>query len=1341
MSRASRQFSAVRTEGGLLPQDLLARIQAGDPGLVGTKAETFHLGSHERIGEVANRSWSRLVETWRAFRQALAKEPASALATGLTRDRWLLPLFQELGYGRLPKGSAVEVEGKSYAISHTWHHSPIHLLGCRVDLDSRQKGVAGAAKSSPHGLVQELLNRSKDHLWGFVCNGERLRVLRDHHSLTRQAYVEFDLQAIFDGEQYSDFLLLWLVCHQSRVEADKPEECWLDTWMNTARDEGVRALDKLRDGVEQAIESFGRGFLAHRANTRLKVALGSGELDGQEFYRQLLRLVYRLIFLFAAEERDALLDPEATEEARERYRRYYATRRLRDLADRRRGGSHGDLWRGLALVMEKLDDGYPELALPALGSRLWGPAACPWLMESECANEHVLAAIRHLAHIQDGKARFSVNWRNVGASELGSVYESLLERHPRLNKEAGTFELETAAGHERKTTGSYYTPTSLVDCLLDSALDPVLDEACKKPDPEAALLDLKVCDPACGSGHFLVAAARRIAKRLAAIRSGDEEPSPREVQKALRDVVGRCIYGVDLNPMAVELCKVSLWMEALEPGKPLSFLKSHIQPGNALLGTTPALMARGIPDDAFKPIEGDDKQVARRLKKRNRDERKGQATLFGLFAAEPGADFNTVADRAASVERASDDTIDAVRAKEQSWDRLSHSPEFKDAWFRADAWCAAFVWPKQPGDLENGAITQHAWQRIEEDVSAAGQVTRKTVRELAKDYRFFHWHLAFPQVFGEAKATVDDDDTTGWTGGFDVVLGNPPWERIKLQEKEFFATRREAIATVPNAASRKKLIANLRTEDPSLFESFRAAKRLAEGTSLLVRETGRYPHCGLGDVNTYSVFAELNRRNLASDGFAGCLVPLGIATDWTTRHFFENLVQTATLACLFGFENEGRLFEGVDHRVNFCIIVMSGEPMDEEAEFSAFLRHPDVLRDPNRRYRLNSSDIRLINPNTSTCPVFRTHLDAEITKNIYHRVPVLWKEVAPDGNLWGLSFKRMLDMANDSGLFQAREELEAGGWTLEANIFERGGAHFLPLYEAKMVHHFDHRFGDFWKLQPDERNHILPQLTDDEHSDSTYVPGVRYWVDEAEVRARMVGVWDRQWQLGWRDVTDVRSSVRTVIFSVLPFVAVGHTIPLLMPAQMCCSLVDCLAANLSSFVLDYVGRQMIGGVHLTYNYLKQLPLLPPGAYPICCIWNPMQKLCSWLRPRVLELTYTAWDLEAFGKDCGYDGPPFRWDEGRRFLLRCELDAAFFHLYSIERDDVDYIMETFPIVKRKDVKAHGNYRTKLQILEIYDQMQRAIDTGEPYQTLLDPPPADPRVAHLQSTRPDWAKETP
>lgn len=1336
MRPGAQPFSAVRTEGGLLPQDLLGRIQAGDDDLTGTQAESYHLGPHERIGEAVNRSWSRLVGTWRAFQEALEKSAGTGFATGLTRDRWLLPLFQEFGYGRLLKGRAITIEGKSYAISHTWHHSPIHLLGCRVDLDRRQKGVAGAAKASPHGLVQEFLNRSDDHLWGFLSNGYRLRLLRDHHSLTRQAYIEFDLQAIMDGEQYSEFLLLWLLCHQSRVEADKPEESWLEVWAKRSRDEGVRALAKLRDGVEEAIKSFGMGFLAHPANSALREALGNNELDKDDYYRQLLRLVYRLIFLFVAEEREALLDPRATDVARERYRRYYAMRRLRELAERRRGSRHSDLWRGLVLVMEKLDDGCSPLALPALGSRLWDPGACPRLMAAECSNEHVLSAIRYLSYTHEDKTRYPVNWRNIGADELGSVYESLLERRPTIHKEAAKFELETVAGHERKTTGSYYTPTALVDCLLDSALDPVLDEACQKPDPEAAVLDLKVCDPACGSGHFLVAAARRLAKRLAAIRSGDDEPSPRDVQSALRDVIGRCIYGVDLNPMAVELCKVSLWMEAIEPGKPLSFLDSHIQCGNALLGATPALMSRGLPDAAFKAIEGDDKEVAKRLKKRNRSERKGQRSLFGLFAETPRSDYGTVAKQAADVEKAADDSISAVREKERLWGQLARSPEFKDTWFQADAWCSAFVWPKQPGELEDAAITHDTWLRIASDVSTAAKSTRKTVRSLARRYRLFHWHLAFPQVLGETKEAFENDETTGWPGGFDLVLGNPPWERVKLQEKEFFASHASEVANARNAAARKKAIKQLEEEDPKLWAQWKLALREADSQTSFIRNSGRYPLCGRGDVNTYPLFAEYNLYLLNQIGRSGFITPTGIATDAGTSTFFRHIVETASLAELISFENYGTTFGSVNNRQSFCLMTLSRKPVDGMA-FEFKVNQPLPKDAGPTDFTLRPGDIKLLNPNTMTCPTFRTRRDAEINKRIYKRVGVLWSEYGTESNPWNITFKRLFDMANDSNLFRGSEELEAARWSLHGNRWTTDEEHMVPMYEAKMVQHYDHRFAT--RLGPGQS---ADGRTSRKFSgwyacgveDPTEAVWPRYWVNRQEVERRFENRWAHGWLLGWRDICR-STDFRTVIAGVIPRVAVNDKFLLMLPRAR---PVGALLANLTALVFDYFARQKLGGTSLKYFTMRQLPVLPPREFYSDCPWHGTVDIWSWMRPRVLELSFTAWDMEAFANECGYNGPPFQWNEVRRQLLQRELDVAFFQLYGIDRNDLGYIIDTFTVIKKRDLKIYGDYRTKLQILDIYDRMQHAIDSGEPYQTLLDPPPADPRVAHPESTRPDWAK---
>ena len=312
MKRTQNTFQTVKTEGAILPIDLLRRILDGDRDVPGLQPEDYHLTRSERLNELTTRAWNRLQGAWQGFKDAMEGLPESDTGTSLTRERWLHILFQELGYGRLTTRKAYEVEGRTYPISHEWQNTPIHLVSFRQDLDKRTPGRAGAARVSPHSLVQELLNRGNDHLWGIVSNGLTLRLLRDNVSLTRQAYVEFDLQAMMDSDAYSDFFLLYLLCHQSRVEVPEgkgPEHCWLEKWYNTAAQQGVRALDQLRDGVQKSIEALGGGFLAHPANAELREKLRSGALSTLDYYRQVLRQVYRLLFLFVAEDRELVFDP------------------------------------------------------------------------------------------------------------------------------------------------------------------------------------------------------------------------------------------------------------------------------------------------------------------------------------------------------------------------------------------------------------------------------------------------------------------------------------------------------------------------------------------------------------------------------------------------------------------------------------------------------------------------------------------------------------------------------------------------------------------------------------------------------------------------------------------------------------------------------------------------------------------------------------------------------------------------------------------------------------------------------------------------------------------------
>ncbi|WP_260681767.1 Eco57I restriction-modification methylase domain-containing protein [Gordonia rubripertincta] len=1158
--------------------------------------------------------------------------------------------------------------------------------------------------------MQELLNRSDDHLWGILANGEVLRLLRDSTSLVGSAYVEFDLEAIFDGELFSDFLLLYTLCQASRLETRDPDlgpsSCRLESWRTMAIETGSRALNLLRDGVAEALRTLGTGFLTHPDNSQLRDDLEAGRVTVYDVNHALLRVVYRLMFTFVAEDRGALLDPAAETRSRKRYLDYFATSRLRATSRRRRGGRYGDRWQALILVWQGLgrEGGLPELGLPGIGG-LFEPGELDFLTECELSNEALLSAVRSLALVREHKSGVlrHVDYRNLGAEELGSIYEALLEFVPHWDSTTRRYSLDVAPGNQRKDTGSYYTPTSLVESLLDTALDPVLDDAVKCADDSdgqlAALLRVTVCDPACGSGHFLVGAARRIAKRVAALRTGDPEPAPEQVRSAMRDVVGNCIYGVDVNPLAAELAKVSLWLEAIEPGRPLAYLDAQIKVGNALVGTTPALLAEGLPDVAFKPIEGDEKTIATATTRANKADRANQGSLFDLGDVIAG---NTaLAEKVTEVIGVEALSLSDIHVQRQRLKAFSDSDEYRTSRLAADAWCAAFVWPLH--DDAPKPITHSTINALIGGSDVLSDRQAAEVNRLVGQYRFFHWHLEFPHIFPTTPAAGDSiNSETGWAGGFSVVIGNPPWERVKLQEQEFFAARDPRIATAANASARKRLIANLEDDNHGLYREFLAEKRRSEGISHLLRTSGKYPLTGRGDVNTYAVFAETDRSLLAGSGRLGVILPTGIATDATTQYFFKDLVENGSIASLYDFENSGPLFEGVHRSFKFCLLTLAGRDTREpRADFAFFAHDPTDLQRPDTRFTLSPEEIKLLNPNTGTCPVFRSRRDAEITLGIYKRVPVLIREGDPDGNPWGIKFMTMFHMSNDSHLFHTREELEDDGWVLHGNVFERGKGRMVPLYEAKMIHHYDHRWATY---EPDGSTRLV---TAEEKADPDFVVMPRYWVADREVNAKLEGRWDRDWLLGWREVCR-STDARTCIAAQLPTTAVGHKLPLVLLESSSDRAARFFQANLSSFVFDYVTRQKLSSTSLSYFVLNQLPVLPVYVAKDNAPWHQGISSDSWVDKRIssAESHFHALDQRSFA--------------------RAEIDAGFFHLYEISRDDVDYIMDTFPIVKRKDEAEFGEYRTKRMILEIYDAMQDAIDSGGIYESPLDVGDHQPRT---------------
>jgi hypothetical protein len=1279
-------FESISIEGGLLSPDWLARVaqlQAANQ----TDAD-YAVPKGLNLRDEIGRYWRMAQAHWKDF----AAGQAAGADARLLAERFVVALLRDsFGFASLAAVPAVQIAERSFPIGFSAQGQRVPVIvapaGRGLEAPLPEFGDGGRRRTA-FGLAQEYLNAVDEALWGLVSDGNTLRILRDNASLTRPAWVEADLARIFTEERYADFAALWLLAHDSRFgkPGQPATDCALETWRAAGREEGTAIRMGLEPAFREAVLTLGQGFLAHPENAALLAALSDGPLAKQDYFNQLLRLVYRLIFLLTVEERGLLHPDGADDKAKTLYAEGYGMRRLRERAVKRSAHDRfPDLWEAQKIVFRGLAAGEPRLALPALAG-IFAKGQCPALDSARLENHAFLLAVFRLSWLRAESGLERVNWRDMGPEELGSVYESLLELVPQIQR-GRTFAFAVGGetkGNARKTTGSYYTPDSLVQVLLDSALEPVVESTiAAHPDkPVEALLELSVVDPACGSGHFLLAAARRLAAHVARLQAAGT-PSAGQYRHALRQVVGRCIYGVDLNPMAVELCRVSLWMETVEPGRPLSFLDSHIQQGNALLGTTPDLMKNGVPDAAWEAIEGDDKKTASALKKRNKKAAEGQRGLESLWS-KPGEDESAkVAAAVAEVDAASDADVQSLAAKGQRWQQLLLSNSYQHQRLVADAWCAAFVWPKQPGPLADAAPTNEIWRQLR-DGQGAPALTLKTTSELATQYCFFHWHLAFPQVFSR--------------GGFDVVLGNPPWDSLLFREEEFFAGTRSDIAEASTAAVRKRMIAKLAQEDAALFESYQKALRMVEGANAFVRSGVRFPLCGVGRVNLFALFAETGRQLVSKSGRVGQILPSGIVADDSTKLFFQAVIGSGELVAFSDFENRERLFPAVDSRMKFGILTLSGAPRaNAPAEFVFFATRAEHLDEEDRRFSLTAADISLLNPATKTCPIFRSRRDAEITKAVYRRLPVL----TVSG--WKLELRRLLNSADDSGSFLADP-----------------GPDRLPLYEGKYFHHYDHR----WVTNDGDADR---ELSVAERADPVCAIRPRYWYPSADALRRFGTSWRRSWVFAWRDIAR-STDERTFIATILPSLAVPDTAKVIFLPEDQVSSVAVVVANAGSFVFDFVARQKIGGTHMSGFIVEQLPLLPAVAPAIAPAWMSTFALPDWILPRVLELTYTAWDLEPFARDVGYDGPPFRWDPDRRFLLRAELDAAFFHLYGISHGDTDYILDTFPIVRKNDEKAHGKYRTKIQILEIYDAMAEASRTGRPYQTRLDPPPADPRVAH-------------
>ena len=762
-------YPSIRIEGAILSPDILGRIEE----LPGQRPADFALDASTKVKDEIARAWADAKDYWRMFQGRLETVKKGSNATTETRNLWIVPLMGLLRYDIEYQPRGTELNGRIYVISHRATNradAPVQIIGSRDLAGLDRKPANATRRMSAHALVQEFLNLH-DQLYGLVTDGHVLRLLRDSSRLVKQSYLEFDLDRIFTDGLFADFAVLYRLLHATRLPLtnDTAATSLIEQYHQDSLDSGARIREGLSHAVEHAILDFGNGFLSHPNNDGLRTAVVNGDLSAGDYYQQLLRLIYRLLFLMVIEERDLVFPANTPRVHRDIHRKFYSVARLRRLAEQRylADPRRQDLWVALQACFRLFEANGPgaKLSIAPLAGDLFSATAIGSLADCTLGNDVLLGCLRSLGlyrHPDSGQL-IRVNYAALNVEEFGSVYEGLLEYEPEFTGEGGhELHFGFRQGDDRATTGSHYTPDDLVQPLIRHSLDHLIAERLQADDPEAALLELRVADIACGSGHILLAAARRIATELAVVRTGEEQPSPPAYRAALRDTIRRCIYGVDLNPLAVELCKVALWLEAHIPGQPLNFLDHHVKCGNAIVGfARREELGQGVPTAAFKTLPDDDKEVAAAFRRKNKGDLQHQTQASLDFTPELRGHLEAILEAWQSLSALPEQTPAQIDAKKERFAAVLPGRARGTPPGHRGHPCGAVLHPHGSRQRSEACHRRRVPRLLAGPAGAAGPRRRRRPRTERAE---------------AVLSLVPWSSRRSWNGvGFDCILGNPPY--------------------------------------------------------------------------------------------------------------------------------------------------------------------------------------------------------------------------------------------------------------------------------------------------------------------------------------------------------------------------------------------------------------------------------------------------------------------------------------------------------------------------------------------------------------------------------------
>ena len=1285
-------------------------------------------------------------------------------------------LFDKLGWGftREQKSGGISEKGitsqKRVDYALFIKDSPSHQRAKRVDdhavrmkncttiLEAKKLqaklGHRERDKEESHGTPEWQVLRYLDRAartnkkigWGILTNGRFWRLYWHAADSPADKYLQIDLwQALgldTDDKQESlfkpnsrlgerDFVLTIFALFFSPHAFTPMDEA--SSFLNLAQGESEKWRIEITEELSGQIldETFKRliNFMAEAASPE-----SPDKVDKEQLQAASLTFLFRLLFILYAEDRNLLPVRDLTD--REESYRDYSLREIREEIDKKldEGGRKAfsdrdkNYWKHFTKLCQIIDKGNDDLGIPPYNGGLFDENHAPLLTEIKLSD-------RDFAEIFDGVTRAEVgtllgkgwiNFYDLSARELGTIYEQLSQydvelRYASPEHKAGGEWRAVPNANLRKMGGVYYTPKDLVQLILDRTLTPLAEECEQQPDPAAALLDLKIVDPAMGSGHFLVGATDWLTKRIekaidTSLQAGkassvltEIETLSGKIEKNInqhkwevqgeehlnpsnlirRMVLKRCIHGVDKSYYAVEVAKLSLWLHSFTVGAPLSYLDHHIQHGDSLFG------------ELLKPL---------------RDE---------VYAIGPTIfpDFENLLEGASEqmkeIEQISDIDIDSVKLSESKHQALqSKTRNYQEflSFFHALRWVYPDFWrrhgqgkKKAPKDKELvGKID--SWIRKQGDELPAVIAARKAdselkeilspVYDLMRKEHFFAWEIAFPHIWQEVTSKNPQ-------GGFDAIISNPPWERIKLQEVEWFEIRDETIAKATTQSARKKKITALKRQGKPLYEEYAKAVQKHEDTARVARDGGYYPLLSGGDVNYYTLFVERAQGLIKPDGISGMVTPSGLATDLPNAEFFKGVSVGGQVACLFIFENrkyrgEGKFFKdvGIDR---FLVSAIGGAGRKfKNTDCAAFLRSVFEVeggtdKKTGKKYEgykftLTAKDFALVNPNTGTAPLFRDKDDADLVLAAY-KLPVLHNH-AEKKAIWPVYHHTTFHMTQDSNLFRNEKELIEQGfeWVADKRILRYEKKDYVPLYQGRMIHQFDHRFATV-KINPENLHlpYLTEQTTVQEHTDPNFSPESHNWVPREELEGKIKT--KNNYFLGFRDITKATNE-RTMLAAILPYGAYGNTLRLLLPLDgeedEYRAGLPILLANFNSLAFDYIARCKMQGTHMTWYILRQLPVIPPETLNETKIGGRTARDLVWRDS--FRLTYTAHDLDSFARDQGWNREPFIWNEEERFHLRARLDALFFMLYGFtDKNDIQHILDSFAVIGKRNAEQRATHK--------------------------------------------------